>query len=86
VSIANRLRRLEQAHEEEVLRKEAERLAEQYGIATDEVLHRLYEITERIARDGLDAEIRRFAGEAGISEEEARAAFETKRREMEERR
>ncbi len=74
------LGRLEAAEQERVL-IEAERIAEEYGVALDEVLREAREIGKRILRGGLKAELRRFAQEFGMSEEEVRADYEAWRRE-----
>ena len=55
---------------------QAERIAEEYGVAVDEVLRQAQEIGERIQREGLSAELRRFAQDSGMSEEKARALYE----------
>lgn len=73
------LRRLEVAEQERAL-IEAERIAEEHDIGIDEVLRQAQEIGERILRGGLDAELRRFAQDYGMSEEEARARYEAARR------
>ncbi len=67
--------RLEAGDQERVL-IEAERIAEEYGIELDEVLREAQEIGERILREGLEPELRRFAQEFRISEEEAQAQYE----------
>ena len=70
------LRRLEIVEQERAALIEAERIAEEHGVGIDEVLHEARVIGERIRRGGLEAELRRFAQEHGMSEEEARAHYE----------
>ena len=55
---------------------QAERIAEEHGVAIDEVLRELQEIEERIQREGLEAELHRFARDSGMSDEKARALYE----------
>ena len=74
------LRRLEASEHERAL-IEVERIADEYGIEFDQVLREAEEIGERILRGGLKAELRRFAQEFRISEEEARAQYEAVREE-----
>ena len=69
------VRRLEAAEYERAL-IEIGRIAEEYGVAVDEVLRQAEEIGERVLRGGLKAELRRFAQEFGMSEEEVRADYE----------
>ena len=78
-----RLYRLEQAYEERVLRKEAERLAKEYGLNPDDLLRDAQAMAERVQRWGFDEEIRRFAEESGLTEEEVRARYEEACREIE---
>jgi len=80
VTLGQRLRRVEEAH----VRGEAERLAQRYGVDVDEVLQTIREINQRVALGGIDAEIRHFAAEHGLSEEEVRVRYEGARREIEE--
>jgi hypothetical protein len=71
-----RLRRLEEAAWERRLRSEAERMAARMGVDAEAILRQFTEIADRIARGGMDAEIRHFADETGMSIEEARARYE----------
>ena len=68
-------RRLEAAEQERVL-IEAERIAKECGVELDEVLREAQEIGERIQREGLEAELHRFAQEHDVSEAEVRAQYE----------
>jgi hypothetical protein len=63
----------------------AERLAVEFDLPLDEVLREAHETGERIQRWGIDAELRRFARERGLSEDEVRAPYEAVRAELEER-
>jgi hypothetical protein len=71
-----RLRRAEEADRRRGLREVARRLAEAYKRDPEDVLRKLLETGERIARWGLDAELRRLANEHGINEDEVRARYE----------
>jgi DNA-binding Lrp family transcriptional regulator len=71
-----RLRRLELVEQERQVHREAERLAEKLGLSVDEVVREYWELTDRVARWGWDAEIRRLADELGLSEEETRARYD----------
>ncbi len=75
------LRRLEIAEQERATLIQAERIAEEHDVAIDEVLREAQEIGERIEREGLEAELRRFAQDSGMSEEKARALYEAEREE-----
>ena len=70
------LRWLEIAEQERATLIQAERIAEEHDVAIDEVLREAQEIGERIEREGLEAELRRFAQDSGMSEEKARALYE----------
>jgi HD-like signal output (HDOD) protein len=83
VSLAQRLQRLEIAEQERVVYELAERIAERNGVTPDEVLHLAQEIGERIERWGLDAELRRFVRDHGLTEEEARARIDAAREKYE---
>ena len=83
MSLAQRLRRLEEAEWDQWMYREAERLAAQDGRSVDGVLRELEESGERIARWGIDAELRLIAQERGVSEDEVRADYEAARAELE---
>jgi hypothetical protein len=83
MSLTARLRRLEEGEWDQRLYREAERMAKQHGRDPDLVLRELQEIAERVQRWGVDAEVRRFADESGLSEDKARALFDSARREIE---
>ena len=55
------LRRLEAGERERAVLIQMERIAEEQGIGIDEVVRQAQEIGERIEREGLKAELRRFA-------------------------
>ena len=69
------VRRLEAAEYERAL-IEIRRIADEYGIEFDQVLREAQAAGERILSGGLKAELRRFAQEFRISEEEARVQYE----------
>ncbi len=79
MSLAQRLQRLEVAEQERAVLGQAERIAERHGVGIDELLRLAQEIGARIERWGLDAELRRFARERGLTEDEARARYEAAR-------
>jgi hypothetical protein len=83
VSLAQRLQRVELAHEDRLLRERAERLAAEYGVGVDQVLQELEEITQRVQRFGIDYEISYFAKEAGLSEDEVRRMFDEEHQKIE---
>ena len=70
------LRRLEAGERERAVLIQMERIAEEQGIGIDEVVRQAQEIGERIEREGLKAELRRFAQEFRMSEEEAWKQYE----------
>ena len=70
------VRRLEVAEQERAAVSQAERFAEEHGLELDEVLREAQEIGERILRGGLRSELRRWAHELGMNEEEVRAQYE----------
>jgi hypothetical protein len=72
---AQRLERLEQAEGERRVLRDAERLAERYGVGVDDVLREAGEIGQRVARWGVDAEVRRMAAEWGVSEDDVWARY-----------
>lgn len=75
-SVQARLERLEVLEQQRELRRRAERIARDHNVPVEEVLLQLEEIAERIARDGLDAEIARMARELGKTEDDMRAEYD----------
>ena len=76
MSLAQRISRLEDVEYERELRWRAERLAERYGLSVDDAVRRFREVIDRVARWGMEEELRRIARQHGKSEEEARADYE----------
>ena len=76
MSVEQRPRRLEAIGREQLVHEEARRLAEESGRDVEETTIEFVESYQRIARYGMDAEVRRLAREFGMTQEEARAAFE----------
>ncbi len=83
MSLVQRLERLEAMKEGCAVYEVAERIAERHGVTPDEVLRRAEEIGTRIERWGLDAEMRRFARDHGLTEEQARARYKAALAELE---
>jgi hypothetical protein len=78
-----RLRRLEEAAWERRIRVEAERMAARSGVDPEVMFRQLTEIADRVARWGMDAEIRLLASELEWSEEETRARYDAELAELE---
>ena len=76
MSLTQRLQRLETREQEREFLEMAERLAQEFGLAPDDVLRQLRETTERIARWGIDAELRRLARDHGRAVEDVHRHYE----------
>jgi hypothetical protein len=67
---AQRLDRLEQQEAQQRVLRNAERIADRYGVDPEDVLCQAGAIARRIERWGVEAEVRRLATTYGVSEDD----------------
>jgi hypothetical protein len=75
MSVAQRLRKLEEQEYERRFYVLAERIASKYGKDLDEILRLMREIERRVARWGIEGEHRRLALEYGMTDEEVERRY-----------
>lgn len=76
MNLAHRLHRLEALEEERQVFDTAERLAVEYDVPLEDLLRQIRDTTARIARWGIDAELRLIARDMGRPEEAVRREYE----------
>ncbi len=75
MSVVARLQRLERAEGDRHARAVAERIAERHGLTVDVVWRMVEDIGRRVARWGIDGELKRMAVEYGWTEDEVRERY-----------